>query len=113
MYKKSPQALADQILNMLAMREEVLMRTFEELETVEPTLVKLLIEEQRDRTRAAHWAALPHRHFGSRSVYQVLADGEIDLLWDHLLGDQTQQADLSAAARAQPYNTNRSGVEMH
>lgn len=113
MHKKSHQELADQILDMLALREEVLMRTFEELEAVEPTLAKLLVEEQKDRVRAAHWTALPHRHFGSRSVYQVLADGEIDLLWDHLLGDQDEQTHLSATFCAKNQHNNKLVAEVH
>lgn len=113
MCKKSHQDLVEQIHNMLALREEVLMRTFDELEATEPTLAKLLLEEQRDRSRAAHWAALPHRNFSSRSVYQVLADGDIDLLWDHLLGDQDQQAPTPAVPHSESQYTGSFRAKAH
>jgi len=97
MLSKSYQELADQVRKVMNLREEVIASSFRELEVAAPTLARLMLEELGDRCRAAHWAAMPLRSFEGRCVYQVLADGEIDLLWDRLVGANSSTAPCQAA----------------
>lgn len=80
------QELADRIRDMQAWREKVQSNAFATLEPIAPALARLLLENLRTRERAAQWMAMPQRMFGGRNAYQVLADGEVDLIWDCLLG---------------------------
>lgn len=86
------QELADQIRDMQALREKVHASAFSTLERLAPALVRLLLEDLRMPERAAQWMAMPQRQFGGRNAYQVLADGEVDLIWDCLLGIRPDDA---------------------
>jgi uncharacterized protein (DUF2384 family) len=80
--------IAVEVAHMEAMRETIRLKAFEELEHQAETLALLVMTVFGDRARAAQWMCTKHRGLEGRSVYEALADGEFEAVWDFLLGDE-------------------------
>lgn len=91
-------SIADELARLTAQREEAMLAAFAALERQDATLAVLLTQHLGDRQRAARWMGMHQRAFGGRSAYEALADGEIDRVWDRVLGsDDSDAASLPAA----------------
>lgn len=84
-------------------RERAMLKAFEVLEQHECELAELLLQTLGDRVRAARWMCVHQRAFGGRSAYETLADGEVDRIWDRLLGDEGRDGSLSPVAARMVY----------
>lgn len=80
-------AIAQRLREIESSREEAIDRAFLVLETREPALASMLMENIGDRRRAAHWMCTHRRAFDGRSAYEMLADGDDDAVWDCLYGE--------------------------
>ncbi|GLQ50581.1 hypothetical protein GCM10010872_20300 [Dyella flava] len=67
-----------------ATREQIAFAAFSILEERLSDLSAMLVISLGDRTRAARWMCMRHRHLEGRNAYQVIADGEADRLWELL-----------------------------
>lgn len=65
-------------------RESVLMIAFEVFERRHPLLAEILLDRKICRLDAAIWMSRPHRTLNGKSGYQLLAQGDDELLWDEL-----------------------------
>ncbi|MGN6237948.1 DUF2384 domain-containing protein [Dyella sp.] len=91
-------SIADELARLTAQREEAMFAAFATLERQHATLAVLLTQHLGDRQRAARWMGMHQRAFGGRSAYEALADGEIDRVWDRVLGsDDSNPVPLPAA----------------
>lgn len=67
-----------------ALREEAISDAFAALCIQKPSLSQTLVEQLGDCNKAARWMSQRHRAFDSRNAYEVLAEGDEDLVWDAL-----------------------------
>jgi hypothetical protein len=86
--------IVDELARLHAQREEAMLAAFGALEKADATLAVLITENVGDRVRAARWMCMHQRAFGGRSAYEALADGEIDRVWDRVLGSEGADASL-------------------
>jgi hypothetical protein len=84
--------IVDELARLHAQREEAMLAAFAALEKQDAALVALLTQSIGDRVRAARWMCMHQRAFGGRSAYEALADGEIDRVWDRVLGSERADA---------------------
>ena len=66
------------------LREETLLRAFVTLEARQATLANLLLESVGTRQSAARWMSAQRRAFDGKSAYEVLAEGDLDRVWDRV-----------------------------
>ena len=78
------QYIAAQLSQINAAREKVILDAFGELEARDPALATLLLQRIGERSRAARWMSSHQRAFGGLSAYDLLADGDVDAIWDEL-----------------------------
>lgn len=76
-----------------------MLAAFATLERQDATLAVLPTQHLGDRQRAARWMGMHQRAFGGRSAYEALADGEIDRVWDRVLGSDDGDAASPLTAR--------------
>ena len=67
-----------------ASREVAIASAFLILQDRKPLLAQALLESLRDRRKAARWMCLHQRAFNGKNAYQVLAEGDDDLVWDEM-----------------------------
>jgi len=87
-------AIVDELERLHAQREAAVLAAFATLEKADATLAVLITQNVGDRLRAARWMCMHQRAFGGRSAYETLADGEIDRVWDRVLGSEGADAAL-------------------
>jgi len=80
--------IAEDIRQAEALREGAIARGFAELERHDATLVRLLLENIGDRQRAARWMCMRQRAFDGRTAYDLLAEGDVDTVWDRVTGER-------------------------
>jgi hypothetical protein len=68
-------------------REEAIQCAFGVLEQQHATLARLAVHSTGNRQRAARWMCMHQRAFEGRSAYDLLAEGDIDAVWDRLSGE--------------------------
>ncbi|HET6433739.1 DUF2384 domain-containing protein [Dyella sp.] len=81
-------SIVDELARLHAQREVAMLTAFAALERQDAALAVLITQNLGDRTRAARWMCMHQRAFGGRSAYETLADGEIDRVWDRVLGSE-------------------------
>lgn len=80
--------IAVEVAHIEAMRETIRLKAFEELEHHAEPLALLVMTIFGDRARAAQWMCTKHRGLEGRSVYEALADGDFEVVWDFLMDDE-------------------------
>ncbi|MBD8873654.1 DUF2384 domain-containing protein [Rhodanobacter sp. DHB23] len=76
-----------ELFQLKSARETVIVEAFTALEEQIPALASLAVQNIGERIRAAHWMSMHQRAFGDRSAYDLLADGDVDTVWDRLTGE--------------------------
>ncbi|WP_266180355.1 DUF2384 domain-containing protein [Dyella humicola] len=98
MYKESckyEQIVAD-IAEVEALRDTVRKDAFALLERRASTLASMAVYTFGTRDRAANWMCLRQRCLDGKSAYQLLAEGDVDRVWDLMTG-----AESADSARAE------------
>lgn len=81
--------IARELAQAEAQRENIRMRAFELLEVNANTLASLALHTLGDRARAARWMSIRQRRLDGRSAYEALAEGDVDRVWDLVIGEGT------------------------
>lgn len=89
------QNIASELSRLSEARDAAMLDAFAALEAHSPELASLALQSLGDRIRAARWMSMHQRAFGGLSAYQLLADGDLDAVWDRLSG--TSQPDVAIA----------------
>jgi hypothetical protein len=71
------------------MRKAAMVEAFSVLEENDPKVADILMLQFGDRRRAASWMCVSHRFLEGRTAYQALAEGDVDVLWDVLAGEDS------------------------
>jgi hypothetical protein len=79
--------ITEELRQAEALHEAAIARAFHSLEQQDPALAHRLLENLGDRQRAARWMCLHQRAFGGRTAYELLAEGDLDTVWDRVTGD--------------------------
>ncbi|GLQ93624.1 hypothetical protein GCM10007901_25750 [Dyella acidisoli] len=74
--------MSAQLEEIQSMREQIAFAAFSMLEERLSDFSNMLIMGLGDRTRAVWWMCMRHRNLDGRNAYQVIADGEVDRLWE-------------------------------
>jgi hypothetical protein len=69
-----------------AFREKVRRQAFDQLELLASTLACMALQTLGDRERAVHWMCCRQRRLDGKSVYEALAEGDVDRAWDLMVG---------------------------
>lgn len=77
--------LATELHRLHDAREAVIDQALGTLEACHPPLAQLLLSCVGDRHRAARWLVMPQRAFAGRNAYDMLADGDIDGVWEQVV----------------------------
>lgn len=85
-------AVAEELRELERAREAAVQRGFGVLEEQHAAVAQLVLQFFGDRQRAVRWMCMHKRVFGGRSAYDLLADGDIDTICDHLLGEAPASA---------------------
>lgn len=96
-------AIVDELDRLHAQREAAMLGAFATLEKVDAAMAMLVTQNVGDRVRAARWMCMHQRAFGGCSAYEALADGEIDRVWDLVLGSEGADASLLPAEARMAY----------
>ncbi|GLQ90837.1 hypothetical protein GCM10007898_44130 [Dyella flagellata] len=65
-----------------AMRDTLLSEAFSALEIMQSNLASMLLLNVGDRHLAERWMSTHRRAFGGRTAYEMLVDGELDVVWE-------------------------------
>lgn len=76
-----------ELVRLNSAREVAIEEAFAALEEQIPALASLAVHSIGERIRAAHWMSMHQRAFGGRSAYDLLAEGDVDTIWDRLSGE--------------------------
>jgi hypothetical protein len=93
MYEKlySFEEIAADVAAADAFREKVRKQAFDLFERHASTLATMALQTFGDRNRAAHWMCCRQRRLDGRSVYEALAEGDVDRVWDLMVGSDSEQ----------------------
>ena len=73
-----------EIARINALRDGLERDALQALEASHPALAELLVQTIGDRQRGAHWMCTARRVFGGRTAYELLAEGDVDAVWDEI-----------------------------
>jgi hypothetical protein len=76
--------IAAEIRRVSNVRDQLVLAAFDAFEYRHGVMAQTLLDSVGNRQRAAHWMSANHRAFDGRSAYDILADGDEDLVWDQL-----------------------------
>jgi hypothetical protein len=68
-----------------AMREQLIEEAFIAVETHHALLTQMLLQQVGNRDKASRWMCSHQKAFGGRTGYDVIADGETEIIWDVIL----------------------------
>jgi hypothetical protein len=77
--------LASELTRLHDAREAVIEQALDTLESRHPPLAQLVLSCVGDRHRAARWLVMPQRAFAGRNAYDMLADGDLDGVWEQVV----------------------------
>jgi len=77
--------LATELHRLHDAREAVIGQALDTLEVSHPPLAQLVLSCVGDRRRAAHWLVMPQRAFSGRNACDMLADGDVDGVWEQVV----------------------------
>ncbi|AIF48164.1 hypothetical protein HY57_13295 [Dyella japonica A8] len=69
-----------------SLRDKARMEAFDLLENEANTLANMVMQALGTRERAASWMCLRQRRLEGKSAYEVLAEGDVDRVWDLMTG---------------------------
>ncbi len=78
--------IAAELARINAEREALVLDAFAKLEHRLPALAQVLLGSVGSRQRAANWMCAHQRVLDGRTAYEVLGDGDEDIVWDALSG---------------------------
>ncbi|WP_233510880.1 antitoxin Xre/MbcA/ParS toxin-binding domain-containing protein [Dyella psychrodurans] len=78
--------IAKDVAEVESLHERSRIKAFEWLETYAPSLAGAALLMCGGRDRAARWMCVKHRMLDGHSAYEALAQGELDQVWDLLIG---------------------------
>ena len=70
------------------LRDSARYAAFDQLEASASTLAAMATQVLGSRERAAHWMCVKQRRLDGRSIYEALAEGEVDRVWDLMAGSE-------------------------
>ena len=79
-----------------ASREVAIASAFLILQEHKPLMAQALLGNLRDHRKAARWMCLHKRAFDGKNAYQVLAEGDDDLVWDEMTRSITREVEFAA-----------------
>lgn len=79
--------IAEELRYLERLRDNAVAHAFDVLEAQDPALADLLLTSLGDRCRASRWMCMHQRVFQGKSAYEMLADGDIDGVWDRVTGE--------------------------
>ena len=82
--------IATEIKRIDQLRDEALSKAFVTLEARQAPLACLLLESVGNRQSAARWMCAQRRAFDGKSAYELLADGDLDRVWDRVSAEARQ-----------------------
>jgi hypothetical protein len=82
-----------------AMRNSVRHNAFDVFESHASTLAHMAMQTFGDRHRAAQWMCLRQRRLNGKSAYEALAEGDVDRVWDLMMGSDDPEQVLSTGAK--------------
>jgi hypothetical protein len=77
--------ISAEMARITALRDEVIMDAFVQLERQHALLAKMIIEYAGTRRKAAIWMCSRQDIFDRRMGYDLIASGELDTLWDEVI----------------------------
>ncbi|WP_250622887.1 hypothetical protein [Pinirhizobacter soli] len=77
-------ALSAQLEEAYSLKEKTAFAAFSILEEHLADFSSMLITGLGGRSRAIRWMCMHHRTLEGRNAYQVIADGEVDRLWEEV-----------------------------
>lgn len=80
--------IATELTRLHIQRESATLAAFAQVEVEDPALASLVIQRMGERSKAARWMSMHQRAFGGHSAYELLADGDVDAIWDQLSEDR-------------------------
>lgn len=98
----SLRSVADELQRLDSAREKAINQAFQTLENQDPALAHLILQNLGDRQRAARWMCMHQRAFGGRSAYELLAEGDVDTVWDRVSGEE-RALSVPAPSGGMPY----------
>jgi hypothetical protein len=69
-----------------ALREQARKQAFDLFERHASTLASMALQVLGNRDRAVHWMCHRQRYLNGKSAYEALAEGDVDRVWDLMLG---------------------------
>lgn len=69
-----------------SLREKARKDAFDLLENEANTLARMAMQALGTRERAASWMCLRQRRLEGKCAYEVLAEGDVDRVWDLMIG---------------------------
>ena len=78
---------AREIARLNAVRDQFVLDAFAMLECQHATLAQTLIDSVGNRQRAAYWMCTHQRAFDGRMAYELLEEGDEDMVWDRMPGN--------------------------
>jgi hypothetical protein len=73
-----------EIEHLDGLREQVISKAFATLESRHNTLAQMLLSQTGQRNRAARWMCSHQKAFGGKTGYDIIADGDIEAVWDQV-----------------------------
>jgi len=73
-----------------AFREKVRKQAFDLFERRASSLACMALQALGDRDRAAHWMCYRQRRLNGKSAYEALAEGDVDGVWDLMIGSDDE-----------------------
>jgi len=93
--------IAEELRYLDRLRDSAVAQAFDVLEAQDPALAHLLLTSLGDRCRASRWMCMHQRVFKGKSAYEMLADGDIDGVWERVTGEYVPEtADAAMEERS-------------
>jgi hypothetical protein len=73
------------------LREKVRKKAFDLLEHHASTLATMALQMLGDRDRAVQWMCYRQRRLDGKSAYEALAAGDVDRVWDLMVGSDCSE----------------------
>ena len=76
--------IVDDIRRVDSLRDSLLSQAFCTFESTQAGLASMLLQNVGDRHRAERWMSTQRRAFDGKSAYELLAEGDLDRVWDRV-----------------------------
>jgi len=79
--------IVSEISKAEVLRDTARLRALDEFEANYSTLARVAIANLGSRERAARWMCIKQKRLAGRCVYEALAEGDLDDVWDLIVGN--------------------------